>query len=205
MITNIYQISSKAFKGLINFTLGNLITFIIYDRKYLKGKHFSGRYCGMFNENWNWVFSDFKARVFLNINRNIPWPISPKVMIGNYRNIIFDISSLQCFQAHGSYFQAIDGKICIGKDVYIAPNVGLINSNHNIYNPKIRMKGRDIVIGDDCWIGMNSTLLPGVELGEHTTVGAGAVVTKSFKKGYCVIAGNPAKIINTLDKSLSDE
>ena len=45
---------------------------------------------------------------------------------------------------------------------------------------------------------MNSVILPGVTLGDHTVVGAGSVVTKSFEQGYCVIAGNPARIIREL-------
>lgn len=45
---------------------------------------------------------------------------------------------------------------------------------------------------------MNSVVLPGVSLGPHTVVGAGSVVTKSFPDGYCVVAGNPAKIIRRL-------
>ena len=47
---------------------------------------------------------------------------------------------------------------------------------------------------------MNSIILPNVTLGDFTIVGAGSVVTKSFPEGYCVIAGNPAKIIKQLDK-----
>lgn len=38
-------------------------------------------------------------------------------------------------------------------------------------------------------------------LGDHTIVGAGAVVTKSFPEGYCIVAGNPAKVVKYLDKS----
>jgi acetyltransferase-like isoleucine patch superfamily enzyme len=48
---------------------------------------------------------------------------------------------------------------------------------------------------------MNATVLPGIVLGDFTIVGAGAVVTRSFPDGYCVVAGNPAAIIRTLDKS----
>ena len=48
---------------------------------------------------------------------------------------------------------------------------------------------------------MNAVLLPGTTLGDHTVVGAGAVVTKSFPDGYVVIAGNPAKVIRTLNKA----
>jgi acetyltransferase-like isoleucine patch superfamily enzyme len=46
---------------------------------------------------------------------------------------------------------------------------------------------------------MNSVIHPGDKLGPHTTVGAGSIVTKSFEDGYCVIAGNPAKLIKKLD------
>lgn len=47
---------------------------------------------------------------------------------------------------------------------------------------------------------MNSVILPGVELGDHTIVGAGAIVTKSFPGGYCVIVGNPAKIVKNIER-----
>ena len=47
---------------------------------------------------------------------------------------------------------------------------------------------------------MNAVILPGVTLGDHTIVGAGSIVTKSFPEGYVVIAGNPAKIIRTLER-----
>lgn len=46
-------------------------------------------------------------------------------------------------------------------------------------NPNQHQPGKDIVLGKNCWIGMNSTVLPGVVLGDHTVVGAGSVVTKS--------------------------
>ena len=42
-------------------------------------------------------------------------------------------------------------------------------------------------------------ILPGVTLGDNTIVGAGAVVTKSFPEGHCVIAGNPARKIKDID------
>ena len=47
---------------------------------------------------------------------------------------------------------------------------------------------------------MNVLILAGVELGPSTIVGGGSVVTKSFPEGYCVIAGNPAKVIKYLEK-----
>jgi acetyltransferase-like isoleucine patch superfamily enzyme len=47
---------------------------------------------------------------------------------------------------------------------------------------------------------MGAVILPSVQLGDFTIVGAGAVVTKSFEEGYCVIAGNPARVIRQLNK-----
>lgn len=97
----------------------------------------------------------------------------------------------------GTYFQAF-GKINIGRGSYITQNVGIITANHNLHDLDSHSQPRDVNIGEKCWIGMNSVVLPGVTLGPHTIVGAGSVVTKSFPKGNCVIAGNPAKIIRHL-------
>lgn len=54
-----------------------------------------------------------------------------------------------------------------------------------------------INIGDNCFIGANSIILPGVTLMPNTIVAAGSVVTKSFK-GNVVVGGNPAKVITDM-------
>ena len=53
--------------------------------------------------------------------------------------------------------------------------------------------------GNEVWIGAHAVILPGIKLGCYTIVGAGAVVTKSFEKGYQVLAGNPARVIRVLN------
>jgi acetyltransferase-like isoleucine patch superfamily enzyme len=53
---------------------------------------------------------------------------------------------------------------------------------------------KPVIIGEHCFLGMGSVILPGVILGKRCIVGANAVVTKSIPD-YCVVAGNPAKII----------
>lgn len=101
---------------------------------------------------------------------------------------------------NNNYFQAFGG-IYIGDCVRFASKVNLLTSNHDIYNHSISHH-KPIVIGDYCWLGMNTSILPGVELGPRTIVATGAVVNKSFPEGYCIIAGVPAKKVKELDPSL---
>jgi maltose O-acetyltransferase len=93
--------------------------------------------------------------------------------------------------------------VTIGDNVMLAPNVQIYTATHPI-EFKARMSGvefaKPIVIGNNVWVGGNSTICPGVTLGDNVVVGAGSVVTKSFPNDV-VIAGNPAKIIKTIDNS----
>ncbi len=182
------------------FIVGNICSLLIYKRNYIKGRYFKGKYLGLKGRGWRWAVEDFKARITLGVNWKVPFPISFANRINNYKNIHFDPNDLQIFQGNGKYFQAQDAHIYIGKGCHIANNVGIITTNHDICDPATHVEGKDVVLGEKCWIGVNSVVLPGVVLGPHTTVGAGAVVTKSFPEGYCVIAGNPAKIIRSISK-----
>lgn len=131
-------------------------------------------------------------------NRKIPWPVNPHTIISNAQNIEFHIDDIHIFQTPGCYWQNHRGKIIIGRNCFIAPNVGIITTNHDVNDVAKHVEGRDIRLGDKCWIGMNAMILPGVILDPNTIVGAGSVVTHSFPEGHCVIAGNPAKIIRHL-------
>ncbi len=54
---------------------------------------------------------------------------------------------------------------------------------------------KDITIGNNCWIGMNVIILPGVTIkGENVIIGAGSVVTKDINESNVLVAGNPATI-----------
>lgn len=163
---------------------------IFYEKKYLRGYFFDKKRLG-----WYWAAKGLKNRLFDINGRKVPWPINRNTIVAGADNIRFDETSLNVFSTPGCYFQAHDAKITIGKHCFIAPNVGLITTNHDTANPCHSMPGKDIELGDYCWIGMNAMILPGVTLGPHTTVAAGAVVTKSFPEGNCVIGGVPAKVM----------
>ena len=92
------------------------------------------------------------------------------------------------------------GGISIGNDVFIGPKVNLITINHDP-NPDNRSAtyGRKIKIEDKVWIGINSTILPGVTLGYGCIVGAGSVVTHDVEP-MTIVAGNPARVIKKIEK-----
>ena len=83
----------------------------------------------------------------------------------------------------------------VGRNVFISHGVHIYVQNHKVDNVKQMDVFDPVCIGDDCWLGANVIVLPGVFLGNGTVVAAGAVVTKSFFEGDCVIGGVPAKII----------
>ena len=178
---------------------GHILGAIFYEKKYYYGKWFKGKLCGLAAPGWKWICLAALGKFY---NPRVPWPCSPRINIGNYKNIHFHPDDINNFQGFGNYFQTMtEGHIYIGYGCWIAPNVCIITTNHSLYNLNEHAEAHDVKLGDYCWIGANSVILPGVELGEHTVVGAGSVVTKSFKDGYCVLAGNPANKIKELDRS----
>ena len=174
---------------------------MFYDKKYLKGYYFDCKRMG-----WLWAWQGLRGRR-QGKNKNIPWPVNPNTIVSAPR-VHFDPDNINLFQTPGCYWQMHDADIYVGKGSYVAPNVGLITTNHDPEDPSKHLPGKDIRIGENCWIGMNAVVLPGVVLGDHTVVAAGAVVTKSFPEGYTVIGGVPAKKIRDISqikKECSDE
>lgn len=128
---------------------------------------------------------------------DVYWPVHRNSEVTHPQNIYVGINS-NAGTRPGCYLQG-NGGIWIGNYVHFASNIGIISANHSLYN-QMEHEPKEVHIEDYCWIGMNVVILPGVHLGPRTIVGAGSVVTKSFPDGYCVIGGNPAKIIKLIDK-----
>jgi acetyltransferase-like isoleucine patch superfamily enzyme len=105
-------------------------------------------------------------------------------------------------------------RITIGSYCLISWNVGIADSDFHPMDPALRrldaiavnpftrarrpfIGKAPVTIGDNVWIGMNSTILKGVTIGDNSVVGAGAVVSRSVPANS-VVAGNPARIVRRL-------
>ena len=92
-------------------------------------------------------------------------------------------------------------KVSIGDDVLLGPGVQIYTVTHPLDAAQRKTgleKGVAVTIGNSVWVGGGAIILPGVSIGEGAVVAAGAVVTKDVP-AYVVVAGNPAKVIKTLD------
>lgn len=97
---------------------------------------------------------------------------------------------------------ALEG-IKIGPRVYTGPRVYITDINHG-YERLDEAIGhqlqasRPVSIGADSWIGTNSVVLPGTDIGEHVVIAAGSIVSGQVP-ARCIIAGAPARIIRRFD------
>lgn len=96
----------------------------------------------------------------------------------------------------------IIGPVDIGNHVNLAQGITVTALNHNFSdtNKRIDEQGvstNPVTIEDDVWIGANAVILPGVTIGEHCVVAAGAVVTKDVPP-HSLVAGVPAKVIKKI-------
>jgi len=83
------------------------------------------------------------------------------------------------------------------KGCWIGPNAILTNAKYPL-SPNVKKDLKGPIIEENAKIGANATILPGIAIGRNSIVGAGSVVTKDVLPN-CVVAGNPAKVINKID------
>ncbi|KAH0432034.1 galactoside O-acetyltransferase [Colletotrichum kahawae] len=91
--------------------------------------------------------------------------------------------------------------VTIGDRVMFATGVSLITATHETSLQSRRDNieyAEPITIEDDCWLGANVTVLPGVTIGKGCTIGAGAVVNKDVPP-YSIAVGVPAKVVGKVD------
>jgi acetyltransferase-like isoleucine patch superfamily enzyme len=131
----------------------------------------------------------------LRVNSHVPWPVHWTSQIKHPERIQ---KGDRCpGLAIGCYLDGRNG-IIIGHNTWLGPRVSLISMNHREDDYHDYVTADPIVIGDNCWLATNVTVLAGVQLGSHTMVAAGAVVTKSFPEGDVLLAGVPARVVKKL-------
>ena len=96
----------------------------------------------------------------------------------------------------------IIGPVEIGSHVNLAQGITVTALNHNFDDTEKRIDEQGVItnpvtIEDDVWIGANAVILPGVTIGNHCVVAAGAVVTKDVPP-HSLVAGVPAKVIKQI-------
>jgi acetyltransferase-like isoleucine patch superfamily enzyme len=101
------------------------------------------------------------------------------------------------------YFNTRSGSITVGTNTVFGEDVKVLTGKHaninevetqNVLLHHVPESGRDIVIGEGCYIGSGAIIIGPVIIGDFTVIGAGSVVTKSFPDRVFV-GGNPAKLI----------
>jgi len=142
------------------------------------------------------LFIIFFMQKIIGINRKVPWPVHFTSQIKNYKKIS-KTTGKNPGDSIGCYIDANNG-IIIKENVWIGPKVSIISKNHSLTNYTEYKEYPPVIIGKNSLLLTNCVILPGVELGEHTVVAAGAVVTKSFPDKNQLLGGNPAKLIKTL-------
>ena len=94
-----------------------------------------------------------------------------------------------------------DGNIYVGDRVMIGPNVTIATANHPL-EPELRAKGlqinRDVVIGENAWLGAGVIIVPGVTIGKNAVIGAGSVVTRDIPDNALAV-GNPARVLRIIE------
>jgi len=105
-----------------------------------------------------------------------------------------------CSVGVGVRIQAAGG-LTLGDDVILGPGVNIWTSNHVFADPDrpIRSQGqelKEVVIGDDVWVGANTFIMPGARIPKGCIISAGSVLGAKRYKEFSILAGNPARVIS---------
>jgi acetyltransferase-like isoleucine patch superfamily enzyme len=112
----------------------------------------------------------------------------------------YNIEVGENFFANYNFIVLDVGKVRIGKNVQMGPNVAIYTAGHPIH-PVSRNSGyeygMDITIGDNVWIGGSTCIMPGVTIGDNVVIGAGSVVTKDIPDNMIAV-GNPCRVVREI-------
>lgn len=157
----------------------------------------------------------FLSRAFggkkLSVGQNVQVVTRKKIVLGNnvtlfgnsYLNAFGEFGSINIGErTHLDQFCVLYGQgglsigascaIACGVTIYTQSNQYAADPCTNIIDQPV--KYAEVVIGDDVWIGARAVILPGVTIGDHAVVGAGAVVNRDVES-WAIVGGVPAKLI----------
>lgn len=124
------------------------------------------------------------------------------------KHIVIDRNATFSSKVHMSDYAAIGrncelhGEVHLGSHILMAPEVVFytVNHEHDGLDVPMSLQGNapvlPIHVGDDVWLGRRSMIMPGITIGDHSIVAAGAVVTKDVP-AYAIVGGVPAKVIGS--------
>lgn len=103
------------------------------------------------------------------------------------------------------------GGISIGSGTILGPRVTILTNNHHYDGEDLESVPYDgknilakVTIGENVWIGANTSIVPGITVGEGAIIAMGSVVTRNVPK-YAVAGGNPAEVIKYRDINRYEE
>ena len=108
----------------------------------------------------------------------------------------------ESFVNYGAYFMD-GGRIRIGDHVYIGPNCGLYTAQHPLRWQERNLgleRALPITIGDNCWLGGDVKVMPGVTIGEGCVIGAGSIVTRDIPAGMLAL-GAPCRPVRAITEA----
>lgn len=126
------------------------------------------------------------------LNPKVKWPVHFTSKVIAPENII---KGILCDPGDNlnNYIQANNG-IHFGSNIELGPGVSIISANHDSNNLRNHKITKPITIGNNVWIGANSTILPKVTIGNNVIIGANSLVNKNIPDN-CIAVGNPCKVI----------
>lgn len=121
-------------------------------------------------------------------------------VVGDYSNIVLHKNS----EINDGCYLLAKAKIEIGENSTLAYRVTVLtgadpNGPYNALSELYPPMKAPVIIGKDVWVGANSTILPGVSIGDFSVVAAGSVVTKDVPSGV-LVAGVPAEVKKMLKR-----
>ncbi len=169
-----------------------------YDKELIEERKYAKEMCYKYN-NINPINTEERERIIGELFGKIPDTFLIEQPF--YCDYGYNIEIGKNFYSNHNLVILDCAKVEIGDNVFIAPNCGIYTAGHPI-DVQERNKGieyaKKIKICNNVWIGGNTVILPGVTIGDNTTIGAGSVVTKDIPANV-IAYGNPCVVRKNIE------